>query len=177
MKAAYPDLFYLGGYAPWSGETDGFRNPDWHRYIRSLVELGFDGVGEMGSKTVTRGRHKPLDSVYYEGLWESCEANSLPIVCHIGDPEEFWHENLIPSWAKEREWGYFKGDYPLDELYTEIETVLAGHPELKITFCHLLFMSPHLERLKDFLRNYENAHIDLTPGVELLYNISRRRDD
>ncbi len=148
-------------------------------FWRALVEdKGYDGIGEMGSKTVLREVHTPLDSDYYKGFWEACEDQDFPVLCHIGDVEDFWYEEKTPIWAKVRNWGYYDGDYPmLDELYDEIENVLAGHPGLKIALCHFLFMSPELERAVEFLDTYPNANLDLSLGVELMYNISRRRDD
>jgi len=177
LKAQYPGRFYAGGYAPWSGDASGFR-VDWPSYVSSLIDLGYDGVGEMGSKPVTRDRHMPLDSTYYEGFWESCESEGFPVLCHVGDVEDFWHEELTPEWAKIRHWGYWKDDYPsMEELWGEIENVITNHPRLSIVLCHFLFMSPHMERLRRFLNEHRNAHIDLTPGIELIYNISRRRKD
>ena len=177
LKAKYPGKFYAGGYVPWTGDASGFK-VDWPSYINSLIDFGYDGVGEMGSKPVYREKHTPLDSAYYEGLWESCEAMKYSVLCHVGDVEDFWHPESTPDWAKVRGWGYWRGDYPtMGELWAEIENVLTAHPRLKIVLCHLLFMSPHMERLEDFLHNHRNAHVDLTPGIELLYNISRRRED
>ncbi len=177
LKAQHPGKFYAGGYVPWSGDTASF-HVDWPSYIASLIELGYDGVGEMGSKPVTRNQHTPLDSSYYDGLWESCESEGFPVLCHVGDVEDFWHEELTPEWAKVRNWGYWKEDYPaMEELWGEIENVLTNFPRLKIVLCHFIFMSPHMERLRRFLHDYRNAHVDLTPGIELLYNISRRRED
>jgi len=178
LKARYPGLFYAGGYAPWTGDTDRLPDVDWPSYISSLIKLGYDGIGEMGSKPVTRDRHVPLDSSYYEGFWDSCEALGYPVLCHVGDVEDFWHENLTPDWAKVRGWGYWDGDYPsLSILYGEIENVLDSHPSLKIALCHFLFLSPHIDEAITFLRNHKNANIDLSLGVELMFNISRRRDD
>ncbi len=151
---------------------------DWPSYIRLLKDLGYDGVGEMGSKPVTRQKHTPLDSSYYEGFWDSCESEEFPVLCHVGDVEDFWHPETTPEWAKVRGWGYWRDDYPtMKELWIEIENVLYRHPRLKIVLCHFLFMSPHMERLDEFLNYHRNAHIDLTPGIELIYNISRRRDE
>ena len=178
LKARHPGLFYAGGYAPWTGRTDQLPNPDWGSHITRLMELGYDGIGEMGSKPATRDVHVPLDAPYYRGLWEACEDHSFPVLCHIGDVEDFWHEETTPVWAKDRGWGYYHGDYPsLEELYTEIENVLDHHPDLPIVLCHFLFLSPHLERVEEFLDAYPNACLDLSLGVELMYNISRRRDD
>ena len=177
MKARNPGVFYAGGYAPWTGEAAGF-HVEWQSYIQSLIALGYDGVGEMGSKPVTRARHVPLDSEYYRVFWDSCEAEEFPVLCHVGDVEDFWHEDLTPEWAKVRGWGYWKGDYPrLEELYVEIENVLDEHPGLKVVLCHLLFMSPNLERLDEFFQSHRNANVDLSLGVELIHNISRRPDE
>ena len=178
IKQQAPDLFYAGGYVPWSGDTASFKVPDWDRYIESLIAQGYDGVGEMGSKTVLRSKHTPLDSDYYKEFWSACETQGFPVLCHIGDVEDFWYEEKTPKWAKDRNWGYYNGDYPsLDELYGEIMNVLGDHPNLKITLCHFLFMSPELEKAETFLTDYPNANLDLSLGVELIYNISRRRDE
>ncbi|MFQ6095287.1 MAG: amidohydrolase family protein, partial [Candidatus Bathyarchaeia archaeon] len=178
LKAKYPGLFYAGGFAPWSGETDALPNVDWTSYISSLVEVGFDGIGEMGSKPVPRRRHKPLDGDYYRGFWEACESFGFPVLCHVADPEEFWDEELAPDWAKEQGWVYYLEDYPLkEELYHEMENVLDRHPDLKVVLCHFYFISGDLEGAEDFLNRYGNANFDLTLGIELMYNISRRRDE
>ena len=177
LKMKYPGRFYAGGYVPWSGNTESLLIDDWDKYIKSLIEQGYDGVGEMGPKTLPRERHTPLDSQYYAGFWEACEKQRFPVLCHIGDVEDFWYEDRTPQWAKDRNWGYYKGDYPsLGELYTEIENILGEHPDLKITFCHFLFMSPNMERADQFLKDYSNANLDLSLGVELMYNISRQCD-
>jgi predicted TIM-barrel fold metal-dependent hydrolase len=178
LKAANPGLFYAGGYAPWSFEGSRWRGVDWGGYVGSLIELGYDGIGEMGAKPVERSEHTPLDSPSYGGFWAACEEEGLPVVCHVGDPEGFWREDQTPGWAKARGWGYYRGDYPtLEELYAEVESILNRHPQLKIVFPHLLFLSLHMERLGDLFTRHPNAHVDLTPGVELVYNISRRRDE
>ena len=178
LKVTNQGLFYAGGYAPWSFEAKSWKETDWPRYIESLVALGYDGIGEMGAKPVTCDKHTPLDSPAYEGFWSACEDVRFPIVCHVGDPEEFWSEEQTPPWAKARGWGYYRGDYPaLEELYGEVEHLLDRHPRIRIVFPHFLFLSQHMERLDDFFTRHPNAHIDLTPGIELVYSISRRRDD
>ncbi|MGD0803304.1 MAG: amidohydrolase family protein [Candidatus Bathyarchaeia archaeon] len=178
LKATNPGLFYAGGYVPWSFDAKNWDKVDWISYIESLVELGYDGIGEMGAKPVTRDRHTPLDSPIYKGFWEACEAEDLPVVCHVGDPEEFWSEDQTPPWAKSRGWGYYRGDYPsLEELYSEVENVLSRHTKVKVVYPHFLFLSPHMDRLDDFFTRHPNAYIDLTPGIELVYNISRHRDE
>jgi len=178
LKCKYSGMFYAGGFVPWSRETDTLLDVDWPSYISSLVKVGFDGIGEMGSKTVPRDRHTPLDGEYYRGFWESCESFDFPVLCHVADPEEFWDEDLAPDWAKERGWIYYEGDYPTkEELYREMENVLNAYPDVKVVLCHFYFMSADLERASDFLGSYRNASFDLSLGIELMYNISSRRDE
>jgi len=178
LKAKYPRLFYAGGYVPWSGETDSLKVKDWSEYVSSLIQMGFDGIGEMGNKPALRSKHKPLDGSYYKGFWDACEDLGVPVLCHVADPEEFWDEKLAPEWAKSRGWVYYLDDYPTkEELYAEMENVLDAHPDLKVVLCHFYFISADIERAERFLNQYKNANLDLTLGIELMYNISRRRDE
>lgn len=178
LKAKYPGLFYAGGFVPWSGMTNIMPNPNWEEYIGSLIKARFDGIGELGSKPVPRQKHTPFDSEYYAGFWDHCESIGYPILVHVADPEEFWDEKLAPDWAKKRNWVYYKGDYPSkEELYQEMENILNRHPKLKVVLAHFYFMSADLERAADFLDRHKYANFDLALGIELMYNISRRRDD
>jgi predicted TIM-barrel fold metal-dependent hydrolase len=178
LKAKFPNLFYAGGFVPWSGETVSLRNVNWNKYITMLRRLGFDGVGEMGNKPVLRSKHTPLNSDYYKGFWDECESQGFPVLCHVADPEEFWDEKLAPEWAKKQRWVYYLDDYPMkEELCNEMENILDAHPDLKVVLCHFYFISADLEKAEDFLARYKNAGLDLTLGIELMYNISLRRDD
>ncbi|RLI12348.1 hypothetical protein DRO35_03305 [Candidatus Bathyarchaeota archaeon] len=178
LKIRYPGFFYAGGYVPWSGDTQLLKVDDWNKYIESLIDTGFDGIGEMGNKPVPRNKHHPLNGKYYEGFWDACEILEVPVLCHVADPEEFWDTDRAPEWAKSRGWVYYSGNYPAkEELYAEMESVLDTHPNLKVVLCHFYFISANLERAERFMNRYENANLDLTLGIELMYNISRRRDD
>jgi predicted TIM-barrel fold metal-dependent hydrolase len=94
----------------------------------------------------------------------------------VNDPEEFWDPDKIPGWAKERHWGYGPEDVQKEELYAEVDEVLARHPKLKVVFAHFYFLSADLPRASRFLDAHPNVCFDLAPGVEMLYNISRDPD-
>jgi len=179
LKARYPQLFYAGGpITEFQRESIDKKKLDWKTYIRNLINVGFDGIGEMGSKPRPKEKRISLDNPRYESFWSACETFDYTVLCHVADPEEFWDEKLLPNWAKTRGWGYYKGDFPSkEELYIEMTNVLDRYPDLKIVLCHFYFMSADLERASDFFDHYKNAHFDLSLGVELMHNISRCRDD
>ena len=175
LKVKYPGFFYAGCPLP---NPEASRRVDWDRYLSRLMEAGFDGVGEIVSKPAPRRERIPLNDPYYEGFWSTCESRGYTVLCHVADPEEFWDERLAPSWAKERGWIYCGDEYPSkEELYNEMEEILDNHPRLKIVLCHFYFMSADLEGLSSFLERHRNANVDLALGIELIYNISKRRDD
>lgn len=95
---------------------------------------------------------------------------------HVNDPEEFWDPEKLPGWAKKRNWGYGPDDVQKEELYAEVDEVLARHPKLKIIFAHFYFLSADLPRAARFFDEHPTAHFDLAPGIEVLYNISRDPD-
>jgi predicted TIM-barrel fold metal-dependent hydrolase len=179
LKAKYPHLFYAGGPLPQiQKESHRMINFNWRQYIDDLITVGYDGIGEMGSKPKPKKDRVPLDDQMYTGFWSTCEDFNYTVLCHVGDPKEFWDKKLIPDWARNLGWGYYFGDFPsLEELYIEMKNVLDRNPKLKIVLSHLYFLSADLERASAFLDLHENAHFDLSLGIELMYNISRRRDD
>lgn len=178
LKAKYPQFFYAGASLPPILESKGTLDFNWNRYIENLVTVGYDGIVEMGSKPKPRKDRVPLDGQPYAGFWSTCEELNYPVLCHVGDPIEFWDEKLIPDWARTRGWGYYSGDFPsLEELYLEMENILHHHPQLKIVLSHFYFMSADLEAASAFLDLHPNAHFDLSLGIELMFHISRRRDD
>jgi len=51
--------------------------------------------------------------------------------------------------------------------------VLAKYPRLRIVFAHFLFLSADLRRAGRLLDAYPGISLDMTPGIELLYTLSK----
>ena len=49
---------------------------------------------------------------------------------------------------------------------------MKRHPRLRILFPHFFFLSKDLGRLAAMLDQYPNVHTDVTPGIELYFNLS-----
>jgi predicted TIM-barrel fold metal-dependent hydrolase len=143
--------------------------------VRRYARIGFDGMKIIEGKPMVRKRIPiPLDAPHYEGLWATLEATGLPVLFHVADPEEFWDRELIHPWAFDRGWYYGDGTFPSKEaLYTEVDHILARHPDLNVIFAHFYFLSADLERAAAFLDAHPNVCFDLTPGSEMYFNFAQ----
>jgi predicted TIM-barrel fold metal-dependent hydrolase len=126
-----------------------------------------------GKPTSRQRMDVPVTDAYFADFWAKVEELGTPIVWHVNDPEEFWDPERLPSWAKERKWGYGPEDVQKEQLYAEVDEVLARHPRLRIIFAHFYFLSADLPRAIRFLDAHPTVSFDVTPGIEMLYNLSR----
>jgi len=142
--------------------------------VDSFVEMGCDGIKMIEGKPTSRQQMDiPVTDAYFADYWARVEEIGLPIVWHVNDPEEFWDPEKIPGWASKRNWGYGPEDAQKEQLYAEVDEVLARHPDLNVIFAHFYFLSADLVRAGRFLDEHPTVHFDLAPGIEMLYNISR----
>ena len=179
MKVQHPDVFYvfagLNHAAKLSG--DKVAAPSLAEQVERFAEMGCDGIKMIeGKPTWRQVMNVPVTDGYYADYWARVEELGLPIVWHVNDPEEFWEPEKLPAWARERNWGYGPDDVEKETLYSEVDEVLGKHPGLQIIFAHFYFLSADLPRAARFFDEHPNVHLDLTPGVEMLYNISRDVD-
>ena len=176
-KAKHPTTtFICGGLDHFSVQLDPAHMPEaFAAQVRSLHEAGFDGLKLLESKPIARKMiNIPMDGPVYAPMWAELEALSMPVVWHVADPEEFWDEEKCPAWVKQSGWFYGDGTYPLKEaLYSEVETVVSRHPNLKVILAHFFFLSADLPRAARFLDAHSNVCFDLTPGSEMFFNFMR----
>ena len=72
-----------------------------------MTAAGADGFKLLAAKPTGRKRlGLPLNSPYFCGFFERCAIHGRPVLCHVGDPEEFWIPSRLPGWARRMGWGY-----------------------------------------------------------------------
>jgi len=175
MKARHPELFYVMAGLNHAGQLSGgkVQGTPLVEQVDEYVRIGCDGIKMIEGKPTARQRmNVPLTDPYYADYWAHVEELGLPIVFHVNDPEEFWDPARIPGWAKARNWGYGPDDVQKEQLYAEVDEVLARYPKLRIIFAHFYFLSADLPRARRFFDEHPAVCFDLTPGVEMLYNLS-----
>lgn len=178
FKALNPGNYAYGGldyyYPGLKKDKDGFLNQ-----VMELVDMGFDGIKSIEAKPTARKLIDiPLDSPLYHKYYEYIESNELPILWHVGDPEDNWFEDRCAEGVKKAGWCYSDGTFvPLEQLYLEVDNVLKKFPRLKVVFAHFYFLSADIERASTFLDRHPFIYFDITPGIEMIYNFSNRRSD
>lgn len=175
-KAAFPDSFYIFPALDHASHfsSGAVEAPPLVEQIDRMIAAGADGLKLIESKPTHRKMVDiPIDGGHYEAMFARVEEAGLPILWHVADPEEFWHPELTPGWASARGWGYDSTWPPKEGFYTEVSNVLKRHPRLKIIFAHFYFLSADLPRAAALFEAYEGVCLDLAPGIEMLYNLSR----
>lgn len=178
-KFRYPDRFYLLPGLDHSGYYSGgkLQPPSLADQARTLRALGADGIKMLEAKPTSRKfLDIPVDSDYFAEFFATVEEMRMPLVWHVADPEEFWDPKLTPSWARDRGWGYDDTFVPKEQFYTEVGNVLSRHPRLQVIFAHFYFLSADLDRAEALFNTHPGVHLDLAPGIELLYNLSKDLD-
>ena len=136
--------------------------------VEKMYELGVDGYKLLDGKPAMRkALGKPLCDPVFEGMYEFIEQKGMPLKIHMNDPRKYWGpKELLTPGQIARGWWCGDGTYPaFDEVYGELEAILARHPKLKLCIAHMGYLTddyPHAVRL---LEQFENLTFDLTPGA------------
>jgi len=179
MKSRHPDRFFVFAGLNHGERLSGgsVKTPSLTEQATNFARMGCDGIKMIEGKPTSRQiMDVPVTDDYFADYWACVEELGTPIVWHVNDPEEFWDPDKTPGWAKQRNWGYGPDDVQKEQLYEEVDEVLSRYPRLKIIFAHFYFLSADLPRAARLLEEHPNVHLDLAPGVEMLYNISRDAD-
>jgi len=179
MKARHPEQFYVFAGLNHAAKLSEGRvsTAGLAEQVDALAAMGCDGIKMIEGKPTSRQKMDiPVTDPYFAAYWARVEELGTPIVWHVNDPEEFWDPALIPGWASERDWGYGPSDVQKEELYAEVDEVLARYPRLRVILAHFYFLSADLPRTRRFLDAHPGVCFDLAPGIEMLYNLSRDPD-
>lgn len=144
-----------------------------------IMKMGCNGIKMLEGKPNVR-KEWPVpdfDLSVWEDYWTLLEEKQIPVYMHVNDPETFWDGSKVSEFAKKAGWFYDESYVNNEDQYRQIGNVLERHPKLRILFPHFFFFSEQLERLAVILDNYPNVYIDVTPGIELYYNLSERHDE
>ena len=175
-KLAAPGAFYVfGGLNHAESVSAGQASAGaLAEQLDAMLAAGCDGVKLIEGKPTSRQKlPQPLDGDYYSEFFARAERRRAPMLWHVADPEEFWDPARTPAWAAKHNWGYGPDDVAKETLYEEVAAVLRRHPGLRVILAHFYFLSADLPRAEAFLAENPNARIDLAPGVEMLFNLSR----
>jgi hypothetical protein len=179
MKSRDPGRFYILAGLEHSGLLFGAKNAiSLLEQLHILYDVGVDGIKLLASKPTGRKRlGAPLDSPYFSDFFKECENMGISLLWHVADPEEFWEPEKLPEWAQEKEWGYDDSYSTKEDLYDETLNVLRRHPSLQVVFPHFFFLSADLQRANKLLNEFPHVNLDLSPGIELFYNMSLKKEE
>ena len=140
VKYLYPTKFFVFGSLDVTEYFIHNKSIGKHfvKYVKRILQCGCDGIKMIEGKPDMR-RMIPIpdfDLPAWEPFWSFAEDIGLPILWHVNDPEEFWDQSKIPSWAKSKGWYYGEETINNEVQYTQVLTVLKRHPNLKIIFAH-----------------------------------------
>ena len=102
------------------------------------------------------------------------EELGIPAVIHSGDPSYFWDINRIKPSQIERGWFYGgEGYMKSEDIYRADFEMLEKHPNLKVVFAHLFFLSEDINEARRVMNRYPNVRLDVTPGWEMYLDFSK----
>lgn len=146
---------------------------------KRLMDMGCSGIKMLeGKPQIRKACPVPdFDRPVWEPYWSYLEEQGIPVYFHVNDPEEFWDREKISKHALESGWLYDETFINNEEQYRQVFTVLKRHPKLRVVFPHFFFFSRQLKRLEEIMEAAPGMRIDLTPGIELYYNLSAQHEE
>ena len=150
------------------------KNMSLTEQYKELMEIGFDGIKMLeGKPNLYKRVGHPLDSSFFEPLFEKMEKDGTYVLMHARDPECFWLE--ATKERIEKHWYYGDGTYPtFEQMFSQVEGVLKKHPSLNLCLAHFFFSSEKPKMLEELLQKYKNLKIDITPGGEMYIDFDKR---
>lgn len=181
-KAKYPGRFYV--FTSLDVSEYYRHGKEVGKYMAAFVEnmrrLGCDGLKLIEGKPNMR-KIMPcpdFDDPAWDPLWDYAEKTGLPILWHVNDPESCWGKPEDAPRHIRMAGELYDDTFINNEVqYRQILNILDRHPNIKIIFAHLFFLSAQLPRLSEILDKYPNIMVDITPGLEIYVNLSKHPEE
>lgn len=180
-KYRYPDRFYVFTSLD---PSVYFRYPKtlgrhMAKHVQKMRKCGCDGVKIIeGKPTIRKMLPVPdFDAACWEPFWAYAEAERVPILWHVNDPQEYWDESDATDYRKKMGDVYDDTFVHYEDQYRQISHILQRHPNIKIIFAHFFFLSQQLDRLGKLFDTYPNIMVDMTPGSEMYRHLSADHDN
>ena len=150
---------------------------DFVTQYKELMEIGFDGMKMLeGKPTLHKRVGHDLSDDLFDPYFAQLEKDGTHLIFHVNDPEEFWSPDA-DQWIKDAGWYYGDGGYASnEEVYRQMERILAKHPNLCVNFAHFFFYSKRPEKLIELFQAYPNMGVDVTPGGEMYLAFDDNRE-
>ena len=141
---------------------------------KEAMEMGFDAFKflEMHPR-VRKEVGKGLNHPSFSALFSYANELGSVVLCHVGDPRASWDKSTASPTAIALGRVYGDGHQTLDELYAEMEEVIARYPRIRFVLAHFYFISDHYENACRLMEKYPNVYLDLTPGGEMYVNFCK----
>ena len=174
-KVKNPGRVFLFGGMQYDHPRTPMEKMDLLGQVKRLLACGCDGIKMIEGKPGTRLAlgDIPLDAPVYDPVYAHLEAEQVPLLSHVADPETFWDPARCPQWAVDAGWAWFRPEFPtLERLRAEVAHALTKFPRLKVIFAHFYFLSEDIAEATRFLEAFPNANLDITPGLEMYFNFA-----
>ena len=150
-------------------------NEDFAEQAKRYMQNGFDGIKLIrgGKPNYCKKQGFAYDDARYSEFFAYAEREQIPILAHVNDPAASWDREKASQRAIDMGWVYDES-YPSHEyLYSVVDRVLERYPKLNIALAHMGFYSEDLDRTMALLDKYEGLHLDLTPALNIYFEMSQ----
>ncbi len=140
-----------------------------------LLEMGADGIKFLEMKpTFNLHVGRTLDDPIYDEMFDMLEKRGVPMICHVADPDVFWHKALMAPHAIELGWCYEDPRYmPQQEYFNAVLRRLDKNPTLKWSFAHFGYFTKQPDQCWEIIEKYPNVMFDTTPGWEIYLDFAK----
>lgn len=147
---------------------------DFADEVRELYEIGLDGIKMIENKPTERKRLcYAQDDERYDAMYRRAAELHMPLLAHVNDPRDFWDPEKAPAWAVDAGYAYTDGSYvPFEQILEESVRMLEKHPDLRVCFAHLMFLSDDEPMARYLMERFPNMYLDITSGTEMYGNFT-----